>query len=84
MNTEGSIEDCSIAIIVDDLCSKGGTFVTTAKALKEKGINEISLVVTHCANTIFNGELLTTNYIEQIITTDSILTKEHSKIKVFA
>ncbi|MGY0373368.1 ribose-phosphate pyrophosphokinase [Clostridium sp. JNZ J1-5] len=71
------------AIIVDDLCSKGGTFMLTASKLKEIGATEIYLVVTHCENTIFQGELLTGDLITGIYTTNSILSKNHKKIKVF-
>ena len=80
LNSNSDFSECKVAIIVDDLCSKGGTFLMTAKALREKGIEEIYLVVTHCENTIFEGELLTTDYIKEIITTDSILTGVHEKI----
>lgn len=71
------------AIIVDDLCSKGGTFMLTASKLKEIGANEIYLVVTHCENTIFEGGLLKSDLIKGIYTTDSILDKNHEKIKVY-
>lgn len=71
------------AIIVDDLCSKGGTFMLTASKLKEMGATEIYLVVTHCENTVFQGELLTSDLITGLYTTNSILSKEHEKIKVY-
>ena len=71
------------AIIVDDLCSKGGTFKLTASKLKEMGATEIYLVVTHCENTIFQGDLLGDDLIKEIHTTNSILSKEHEKIKVY-
>ena len=71
------------AVIVDDLCSRGGTFLLTASKLKEMGATEIYLVVTHCENTIFEGELLTGDLITGIYTTNSILSKDHEKIKVY-
>lgn len=70
-------------IIIDDICSKGGTFYYTAKALKEAGANNIYLYITHCENTILEGELLTSGLIERVYTTNSIFTKEHEKIEVF-
>lgn len=70
-------------LIVDDICSKGGTFYHSAKKLKELGANEIYLYVTHCENTILEGELLTSGLIEKVYTTNSIFTKEHEKIEVF-
>ncbi|HCW03825.1 MAG TPA: ribose-phosphate pyrophosphokinase [Clostridium sp.] len=71
------------AVIVDDLCSRGGTFVLTASKLKEMGAKEIYLVVTHCENTVFEGDLLTGDLITGIYTTNSILSKGHEKIKVY-
>lgn len=68
------------AIIVDDLCSKGGTFMMTARRLKEMGAEDIYLVVTHCENTIFSGEILNTDLISKVYTTNSILNKAHKKI----
>ena len=76
------IKDSRI-LIVDDICSKGGTFYHSAKKLKELGAKEIYLYVTHCENTILEGELLTSGLIEKIYTTNSIFTKEHEKIEVF-
>lgn len=70
-------------LIIDDICSRGGTFYHSAKALKEAGANKIYLYVTHCENTILEGELLTSGLIEKVYTTDSIFTKEHEKIEVF-
>ena len=69
-------------LIIDDICSKGGTFYYAAKELKEAGAANIYLYVTHCENTIHEGELLNSDLIKHIYTTDSILTKEHEKITV--
>lgn len=76
------IKDSSI-LIIDDICSRGGTFYHSAKKLKELGAENIYLYVTHCENTILNGELLTSGLIEKVYTTNSIFTKEHEKIEVF-
>jgi len=69
-------------IIVDDLCSAGGTFYYSALALKEINAGDIYLVVTHCENTIHKGKLLEGNEIKHIYTTDSILTIPHEKITI--
>lgn len=69
-------------LIRDDICSRGGTFYHSAKKLKELGANKIYLYVTHCENTILDGELLTSGLIEKVFTTNSIFTKEHEKIEV--
>lgn len=70
-------------LIVDDICSKGGTALHTAKALRQAGAKDVQLYITHCENTIFDGEILNTDLISHVYTTDSILRKEHDKITVF-
>lgn len=71
-------------LIIDDICSRGGTFYHSALKLKELGANNIYLFITHCENTIFEGELLKDNgLITKIYTTDSIFNKSHEKIEVF-
>lgn len=64
------------AIIVDDLCSKGGTFVGVADELKKMGFEDIRLCVTHCENNIFNGKVFSSGLFKKVYTTDSILNKE--------
>ena len=69
-------------LIVDDICSRGGTFLHSAKKLKELGARDIYLYVSHCENTILEGDLLKGDLIKKVYTTDSIFTKEHEKIEV--
>ena len=71
-------------LIIDDICSKGGTFFHSARKLKEAGAANISLYITHCEDTIFEGELLKDNgLIDRIYTTNSLFHGEHDKIEVF-
>jgi ribose-phosphate pyrophosphokinase len=70
----------SRVLIVDDICSKGGTFYHSAKRLKELGAVEVYLYVSHCENSILQGEVLTSGLIERVFTTDSIFTEKHEKI----
>ena len=83
-----SVFDCGQPIenrnvlIVDDICSRGGTFFHSANKLKELGAAKIFLFVTHCENTILNGELLSGGLIERVYTTDSLFTGDHNKIEV--
>lgn len=72
----------SRVLIVDDICSRGGTFYHSAKKLKELGAKEIYLYVSHCENTILDGDLIHSDLIETVYTTDSIFTKKHEKIEV--
>ena len=69
-------------LIVDDICSKGGTFYHSAKKLKELGARNIYLYVSHCENTILEGDLIKSDLVKKIYTTDSIFTKSHEKIEV--
>jgi ribose-phosphate pyrophosphokinase len=66
-------------LIIDDLCSRGGTFVASANLLKEAGATRITLYVSHCENTVFDGELLKPDSsVDMVYTTDSILSDFHS------
>lgn len=78
----------SNVIIIDDLCSKGGTFILSGNKLKEINANKVYLVVTHCENSVFDGDILKENSpIDCIYTTDSIIdiekvTEYEEKIKI--
>lgn len=64
------------ALMVDDLCSYGGTFMMTAEKLKEMGASEIYLFVGHCEDNIFKGKvLLADSPIDKVFTTDSLITQ---------
>lgn len=69
-------------LIVDDICSKGGTFYHSAKALKALEAGEIYLYISHCENSILEGELIQSDLVERIYTTNSIFTQNHEKIEV--
>lgn len=88
-NEEGRIDSYELmnfkegtkrVVIRDDICSYGGTFVAAAKALRERGVEHITLVVSHCENNILKGEVF--NYVDKVITTDSICTVEHPKLEI--
>lgn len=71
-------------IIVDDLCSYGGTFIMSAEKLKEIGASEIYLLVGHCEKSIFKGKILETDLIDKVFTTNTILDQaDHPKILLF-
>jgi ribose-phosphate pyrophosphokinase len=71
--------DAPKVIIVDDLCSKGGTFLAGATALKEQGAGDIFLVVGHCEGTIFRGAMLESDLIVKTFTTNSIIEVQHEE-----
>lgn len=47
-------------LIVDDLCSKGGTFIASTNMLRGKGVKEVYLMVAHTERTMYYGNLLKT------------------------
>jgi len=57
--------------IVDDICSKGGTFMMIAKKLRELNAGKIYLVVSHWENSAKIGELYDSG-IERVYTTNSM------------
>lgn len=65
-------------LIVDDICSRGGTFVQAAKKLKEKGAKNIYLLVAYCEDNVFNGEIF--DYIDKIYTSSERELKNHPRI----
>lgn len=75
MNAE-LIKDKNV-LIIDDICSRGGTFLHSAKALKAAGANRIFLYVTHAEKTMVEGEMYNDpDLVERIYTTDSIFNIE--------
>lgn len=60
----GNIESLSFrgkvgesVLIVDDLCSRGGTFIRGSKLLKQQGAKKVSLLVSYCEDNVFTGDL---------------------------
>ena len=89
-NSEGRIESYELinfqpgiekVVIVDDICSYGGTFVAAAKALREQGVKQIDLVISHCEPNIFKGDVF--DYIDHVYTTDSILDLQNKDYENF-
>lgn len=76
-----SVKDKNV-VLIDDLCSRGGTFIAAAKVLREAGAKRIDLIVAHCEENIMNGEIPHSTDgegIDKVITTNSIITKEWIK-----
>ena len=63
----------STVIIVDDLCSYGGTFIKAGEELRKLGASKIFLAVAHCERAILHGDIFTTDIIDQVITSTSII-----------
>lgn len=57
-----------VVLIIDDICSRGGTFYHSAKALQEAGAKAINLYITHAENTMFEGEMYNEDLMDNIFT----------------
>ena len=68
-------------LIIDDICSKGFTFYYSGQKLKELGAKDIRLYITHCEDNIQNGEILKTDVISKVYTTDTICHIKDKKIE---
>ena len=76
-------------LIIDDICSAGGTFYNAGLKLKDLGVKKIDLYITHCENNISNGKLLSANSpINKIYTTKTIISNpeliNNSKIEIIS
>ena len=68
-------------LIIDDICSKGFTFYYAGQKLRDLGASDVKLYITHCEDNIQNGEILKTDVISKVYTTDSICHIEDEKIE---
>lgn len=76
-----------IVLIVDDLCSKGGTFFHTANRLREAGARAVFLLVCHMEPNVVNGELVKdSSPVNHVYCTDTMIGAEslgQSRITTF-
>lgn len=73
-------------LIVDDICSFGGTALQAVQALKQAGAAEVHLYITHSELNIFKGKLTECEDLTSIITTDTVLDlsdKPATKVPVY-
>lgn len=72
-------------LMVDDICSYGGSFYYSAVELKKLGCRSVSAYATHVEDSIFNEEkglLLKSGILRSIYTTDSLITIDDKRIFV--
>ena len=69
-------------LIVDDICSRGGTFYHSAKALKDAGAKNIYLYISHCENSVFEGDMYKSDLIKQIYTVHPLFDKHINDKKI--
>lgn len=81
-NLSNSTLEGKKVIIMDDLCSKGGTFVGAYEVLKHThNVDKVYLSVAHLETNVFNGVAL--DLLDGIFTSDSIIRADHTKIHTF-
>lgn len=64
-------------VIVDDICSRGGTFKTLAAELKKLGAKEVILIVSHYEDTA-DQDSLKASGITKVFTTNSLIEENKS------
>ena len=80
--TEVLVDDLAgkCAVISDDICDGGYTFIKIAEQLREKNVQKVVLFVTHG---IFSKGLdVFDGLIDEIVTTNSFTQQEHPKLSV--
>lgn len=71
-------------LIIDDICSYGGTLFRSALALYCADAKSIGVYITHCEDNILKGNVFLDGYVDQVYTTNSIChIKDHPQIEVF-
>ena len=59
-------------LLVDDMIDTGGTIVSAAKALKDKGANKIIVAATHAVFSDPAAERLSSDWIDEVVVTNSL------------
>ncbi|MGN1359520.1 MAG: ribose-phosphate diphosphokinase [Kiritimatiellia bacterium] len=67
----GDVKGCDV-IMVDDMTTTCGTLRAAAKLLREHGAASVRAVVSHCPLTDIGLERLKENFLEELVTTDTI------------
>ena len=79
---EGQVNLGSKCIIIDDICSKGGTAAWASKILRELGASEVYLLIAHCEKTVLKVKLLEGDCpFDKVYTSKSIMNRKHPKIE---
>lgn len=78
---QGEVPTDQPALIVDDICSYGGTFARTAETLRDAGVERVYLYVTHCEQNIFEGRLFKGGLVDGVFTTNSIMSRSPDAYK---
>ena len=82
VNTEVMIDDLSgkCAVVTDDICDGGFTFIKIAQQLREKNVAKVFLFVTH--GIFSKGIEVFDGLVDEVITTNSRQQTNHPKLRV--
>jgi ribose-phosphate pyrophosphokinase len=75
------------AIIIDDLINTGGTVLNTVHALRERGVQEITVACVHALLTEGAAQAICNSGIKELVITDTVplsSNKLHEKIRVLS
>ena len=88
IRTNGIDLENKIVLMIDDLCSFGGSLHYGVQELMNYKPEKVYAYTTHCENSVLDEEKgtlikdLENNTVERLFTTDSLFTGKHEKIKV--
>lgn len=82
LDTTGEDITGKTVVIIDDICSRGGTFQGLSKVLKEYGAKHVILIVSHYEG-VADEALMSQAGIDKIYTTNSINNEETELVKKY-
>jgi len=81
MQLIGNVEGANV-VLVDDLIDTGGTIAKAAKLIMDNGAKSVRAVITHPVLSGNAYENIESSVLEELVVTDTLPTKDSSKIKV--
>lgn len=81
---QDTLEKYDAAIVIDDVVSYGGTFISLLDELKDNGINYASIITGNVEDSLWKGELLEHPILGSVYTTDGLThhTSDGNKVHV--
>ncbi len=83
MNIIGDVEGKNV-IMIDDMVDTAGTMIKGAAALKEHGAQSVMACATHAVLSGKAYENLDSGALDELVVSDSLVSKDHPKIRVLS
>lgn len=77
INDENIVLKDKKVLIIDDICSFGGTALNAAKKLKEQEVKEVGFYIAHAEYCIGGGDVFKTDLIDKVYTTTTLLKHDY-------